>query len=511
MSLASEATRQTAKATRRVLVGQFFHESHGFNPCATTAESLSVERGDRLIAKARGTGTTLGGIISKLTALGYEIVPSVGFVAQPSGLIAHEVYARLRDEFIEVAREQPCDAIALDLHGAMGTTELSDAEGDLLTQLRAAVGPDVPIGIGLDMHAHVTGAMLQAVDVCIACKECPHTDFPECGERVVECLAAILDGHLRPVRTMAKAPMIAMDSGLTAVEPLAELKAKARALQASQPDIWDISLFEVFRFADYAEPKGQTALVLSNGAAEVAKDIAEELARWSWDHRERFRDELPDIDAALETVARAADLRPFVLGDMGDRVLAGAPGDSTAILAHALNRADRLTGVVPVTDPRSVEAATLAGLGAQVTLEIGGQITPGFSPLKVTGTVVALGDGQFVVSGAVLGGEKAKLGRTAVVLVEGRLSVLLTSEPGLTHSPAAFVSQGIDLTRQDFIVVKSGQHFQENFAGIATPLTVATPGLSYPTPGFFRWKNARFWPEHDIVEPDIRARSFGRP
>lgn len=492
----------------RILVGQFFHETHGFNPHPTTADKFTVGRGAELIEKARGTGTTLGGIVSKLTALNHEIVPGVGFMAQPSGRIEHVFFARIRDEFVEIASKGQFDAIALDMHGAMGTTELSDADGDLLSRLRSVVGPDVPIGIGLDMHGHVTSAMLTAVDVCIACKECPHTDFPQCGERVIECLEAILEGKLRPVRVMAKAPMINLDSGLTAVSPLSEIKARAEALFAANPDVWDVSLYQVFRFSDFDEQKGQTAIVLANGKTALAVEIAEELAGQFWENRERFREDLHSIEGALDIIATDEDKRPFVLGDMGDRVLAGAPGDSTAILAHALGRTDKLKGAIPITDPVSVDAATAAGVGSRVTLTVGGRLTPGFSPLEVTGTVLHLGDGQFVISGSVFGGEQSSLGRTAVVLVDDRLRLLLTSNSGFTHTPSAFTSQGIDVTQQDFLVAKSGMHFQANFAGVATPLSLATPGLSFYSKGFFHWKNARFWPEQDIVDPDIKARIF---
>jgi microcystin degradation protein MlrC len=141
-------------------------------------------------------------------------------------------------------------------------------------------------------------------------------------------------------------------------------------------------------------------------------------------------------------------------------------------------------------------------------LTIGGRLTPGFSPFETECTVMHLGDGQFEIAGAVLAGQRASLGRTATALIEGRMTALLTSEPGLTHTPSAFTSQGIDLSRQDFIVAKSGQHFHANFAGIATPLEVLTPGLSHPAPGFFRWRKSRFWPEHDISDPQINAQVF---
>jgi microcystin degradation protein MlrC len=493
---------------RRFLVGQLFHETHGFNPHVTTAAQLTIERGTQLIEKARGTGTTLGGIVQSLESSGHEIVPSLGLMARPSGAIDHALYVRLRDELLEVAGRERCDAIALDLHGAMCTREITDAEGDLLTRLRAIVGDQVPIGIGLDMHAHVTHAMLRAVDVCIACKETPHTDFPECGVRVVECLLAVLGGRLKPVRVMAKAPMINLDSGLTARGPLAEIKARAQALQAADPAIWDISLYQVFRFSDYQEQKGQAVVVLANGSADGACAIAEQLAQQFWENRERFRDELLSVEAAFDVIARDKDRRPYALADTGDRVLAGAPGDSTTILAHALSRTDGLTGVIPITDPVSVELAAVAGVGGRVALSVGGRLTPGFSPVEVSGVVVRIGDGVFRVSGPVLEGETASLGRTAVVLLNDRITLLLTSVPGFTHTPSAFTSQGIDIARQDFIVVKSGVHFQANFRGTVTPLALATPGLTFPSKGFFTWKNAHFWPEQEDLQPAIRASIF---
>jgi microcystin degradation protein MlrC len=491
----------------RVLIGQFFHETHGFNPHPTPASRIVVRRGPELIESARGTGTTLGGMVERLSELGYEIVPTLGFVAAPSGRIEHAFFMSLSDEFLSLARRERVDAIAIDLHGAMCTTGTTDADGDLLTRLRAAVGGTLPIGIGLDMHAHVTRAMLRAVDVCVACKECPHIDFPECGIRVIDCLDAMLHGRLKPVRAMAKAPMIHLNSGLTASAPFSEVRKRADQIMAREPSIRDISLYQVYRFSDYEEEKGHTAVVLADGAPDVAAQAAQELAQLFWSQREKFCSDLPTIDAVLDRVASEESLRPFILGDTGDRVIAGAPGDSTAILERAMQRPG-LRGAAPITDPVSVEVATAAGVGAHVEMQIGGRLTPGFSPLPVSGTVLHLGDGKFEISGPVLGGERASLGRTATVLIDDRLIALLTSEPGLTHTPAAFISQMIDVGSQDFVVAKSSSHFHANFAGIGTTLEVATPGLSHFTPGFFPWRHAKFWPEHDLGEPQIRAHVF---
>lgn len=489
---------------RRILVGRLFHESHSFSPQITTGEAFEIKNGEELLAHAPRSGTTLGGIVKRATDFGYEVVPTVSAVAPPGGLVDHHLYVQLRDALIALARQERYDAVALELHGSMATTELPDADGDLLVHLREAVGPDVPLGIGLDLHAHVTPAMLRSVDICIACKENPHSDVVSCGERVVECLAAVLDGTFEPVLTMAKVPMILPGAAETGAGPLAELHARARAIAAAHLEIRDISLFNVYPYAD-DEDMGQAVVVLTHGPSQLAQAATTELAQLFWAWRERFRDSLSTIDEALDLVERDSGRRPYILADMGDRVLAGAPGDSTAFIEHALVRGGCLRGAIPVTDPTSVEAAAMAGVGARVTLDIGGRLTPGFVPLQVSGIVAGISDGRFVIKGPFGAGEKTSLGRTAVLLVDDRLSIILTSKPGFTHDPAAFESQGIDVASQDFVVVKSGYHFKLNFAGIGTPLGVATPGIGYYTPGLLHWKSARFWPEHEVPKPEIRT------
>lgn len=494
---------------KRILIGRFFHESHGFNPHPTRADRFEILRGDALRAAMASSGTTLGGIARKLDDLGYDIVASVSASAAPSGPVDHDFYVSMRDELLTAARDEDYDAVALELHGAMCTTEIMDAEGDLLTRLRELVGPDRCIAVGLDLHAHMTPAMLQAIDICIACKENPHADVVQCGERVAECLDAVRAGRLRPVSVMTKVPMLLPGAQETTSGPLFDLHARARALRANAPSIWDISLFNVFRSIDDVDI-GQAVTVLSDGNVNAARAAAAELAGLFWGWRERFRDNFLTIEDALNTVARQSQQRPFTLADMGDRVLAGAPGDSTAILQHALRHPAPLRGAIPITDGDSAAAAIAAGVGARLTLAVGGRLTPGFAPLEVTGVVTAVSDGDFKMAGPYQAGEVTSHGPTAVLLVDHRLSLMLTSTPSFTHDPAAFTSQGIDPAAQDFLVVKSGYHFKLNFAGIATPLSVASPGIGYYTPGLLKWKTARFWPEHAIAEPTFTATVFDR-
>ena len=500
--------RKMNNRSMSVMVGRLWHESNGFNPKVTTRGDFQIVKDDTLLKTASSSGSTLAGIITQLQLRNVRVIPSISAIAAPGGLVDHAFYEKIKARLIADAELHKPDAIALELHGAMATTELNDAEGDLLTCLRASVGVGTPIGIGLDLHAHVTTAMLEAVDICIACKENPHSDVVECGHKVADCLLAVLEGSLRPVTTMAKVPMILPGAAETARGPLFEIHEEARRLAGADDAIWDISLFNVFRYADDIDI-GQAAVVLTNNS-NVSGEIAAPLAQAFWRGRERFQDELLSIGEALSRVAARRDRGPFALADMGDRVLAGAPGDSTAILQASLQGFEKLRGAIPVTDPESVKAAFEAGVDQWVSLDVGGKITPNFRPLSVSGRVIHLSDGNFVLAGPFQGGEPSALGPSATILIDDRLHVVLTTKPAFSHDPAVFTSQGVDIDAQDFIVVKSGYHFKLNFAGRATPLLVRSPGVGYYTKGSLVYRKARFWPEHDIAAPTVTTQAFRR-
>ncbi|WP_166802337.1 M81 family metallopeptidase, partial [Microvirga pakistanensis] len=65
-----------------------------------------------------------------------------------------------------------CDAILVDLHGAMVTESFDDGEGELLARGRA-VAPDVPLGVALDLHGNITERMVANADVLVGFKTYP--------------------------------------------------------------------------------------------------------------------------------------------------------------------------------------------------------------------------------------------------------------------------------------------------------------------------------------------------
>ena len=73
--------------------------------------------------------------------------------APPSGSVEDQAYDYITEKIVS-AVAQGCDALFLDLHGAMVTCSHEDGEGELLRRIRD-VNPDVPIAVALDMHANL--------------------------------------------------------------------------------------------------------------------------------------------------------------------------------------------------------------------------------------------------------------------------------------------------------------------------------------------------------------------
>ena len=71
------------------------------------------------------------------------------------------------------------DGVYLDLHGAMFATGFEDAEGELVTQVRALVGPDTLLSASFDLHGNFSKHMQEALDIVTAYRTAPHIDTVE--------------------------------------------------------------------------------------------------------------------------------------------------------------------------------------------------------------------------------------------------------------------------------------------------------------------------------------------
>ncbi|MEY3762571.1 MAG: hypothetical protein RL281_1176 [Pseudomonadota bacterium] len=112
----------------KIVIAQMNHETNTFSPVPTPigrfarASSLPLE-GEAAISANRGTGTAIGAFIELSEQAGAIITVPVSGHAWPSGPVEDQAYEYMCSRICD-AVAQGCDAILLDLHGAMVTEAL---------------------------------------------------------------------------------------------------------------------------------------------------------------------------------------------------------------------------------------------------------------------------------------------------------------------------------------------------------------------------------------------------
>ena len=176
----------------RVFLGGIVTETNTFSPIPTGSDDWAVERDP---AEFRA-GSALAAFRDEAAARGDKLAFGLHAFAMPAGVTTWAAYRELRDELLGGLRDAlPLDAVFLPLHGAMVAVGpagqwIDDAEGDLIAHVRRVVGPDVKIGVHIDLHCNLTQAMLDGCDVLVVYKEYPHTDMADRVRGFVEAMTA---------------------------------------------------------------------------------------------------------------------------------------------------------------------------------------------------------------------------------------------------------------------------------------------------------------------------------
>src|SRR5690606_10997905 len=140
------------------------HETNTFSPVLTDLARFSRHgsvqpSGPESIRTYRGTATCLGGYLAVCEENGFDAVLPIAADAAPSGPVDDDAFEHIAARIVE-AVAAGCDAVMLDLHGAMVTRSFDDGEGELLRRIRA-VNAVVPIAVALDMHANLFDALVR--------------------------------------------------------------------------------------------------------------------------------------------------------------------------------------------------------------------------------------------------------------------------------------------------------------------------------------------------------------
>ncbi len=180
------------------------------------------------------------------------------------------------------------------------------------------------------------------------------------------------------------------------------------------------------------------------------------------------------------------------IADTQDNPGAGGDSDTTGMLrALVRNNAQRAaTGVI--YDPQSAQAAHAAGVGATVTLALGGKSgIPGDAPYQETFIVEQLSDGNFVAPGPYYGGRNMHMGPSACLRIGG-VRVVVSSHKAQLADQAMYCFVGIEPTEQAILVNKSSVHFRADFEPIAAKLLIcAAPGAMPADTATLPWTRLR--------------------
>ncbi|RMF37966.1 MAG: M81 family peptidase [Alphaproteobacteria bacterium] len=420
---------------------------------------------------------------------GWEVVESLCAFAQPAGLTTRVVYEEYRDEILRDVETHRPDLFLISMHGAMVAEGYDDCEGDLMARARAIMGPDRVIGLELDLHNHLTQAMLENATLIVSYKEYPHVDSPDRARELFAMAADAAEGRTRPVMRAHDCRMLTI---IRTMEEPGKSFVQAMKDAEGRDGILSVSLTHGFPWADVADV-GARVLVIADGDAGRAAMVAEEFAGRLWDIREGLRPSYPGIAEALDILEAAAE-GPVTLADMGDNAGAGAPSDSTFFLRAILARGIRDVALAPFWDPVLVSLCRDAGLGARMRVRLGGKIcAESGEPVDLDVTVRGIRDDMTQKLGDTL----MPMG-TGVWLEADGVHLVLSSLRTQCFSPTIFTDLGLDITGLRAMIPKSTNHFYQNFVRVSTRVIhVGSPGAVTPdmTAIPFTKRDGNYWPK----------------
>ena len=479
------------------VIAMMRHETNTFSPIATPLSAFcrgtgcdGPAYGEAAVRASANTNCAAAAYMDVVAREGHSFTMPLLASAVPSGIVTADAFEAMARTILEAVRAG-CDAVLLDLHGAMVAEGYPDAEGELLRRIRAEA-PGIPVAVALDFHANFSADLVANATVIAGYCTYPHTDVYETGARAARTLLQALRGEVRPVLLCRRLPMLTHMLRQTPREqPMKDIMDRAMAAEAAG-EVLNASVFGGFPLADI--PHVGLSVVVAADAARLdsARSLLDELCAMAWARRQDF---VFDIEPMADSIARAAQIAdgPVILVDHGDNCGAGGTTDEMSVLAEVLRQG--LQGVVagPFCDPAAVARLIEAGIGARVTLPVGGKTDmPALGlkgqPLTLSGRVHRITDGSYTVTGPMFTGMRLSLGRTAVLDVGGVL-IMVCEKPQEPFDTGVFTHAGIDLTSTKYILIKSRQHFRAGFEPIARHIVlVAGPGVCSSDYGLFPFR-----------------------
>lgn len=474
----------------KIAIASYGQETSSFSPALTTLETFrqyGLYEGQDILTHCRGIAS-VGGFLQAIddADVDWTFAPIVHGWAGAHGPLTPETLAFFHDKTVTGLKTAgDIDALHFALHGAGEAQNEPDTEGHLLEAARRVIGPDIPIVVSLDHHANLTERMVRNCDALVGHRTQPHDPF-DTGLLAGQMLIDILKGRVKPTTAFRKIPLIThQEQFLTAHGPMKTWFDLARDME-TRDGVVSASTFPMQPWLDVPEG-GWAAAVVTDNNPTLAEQCVIELARKAWELRDAFlvQESLPPAEAVRR--AEAAPQGLVVLSDTGDSVFGGAPGDSTCLLREMLDQNIRSASLVPMVDAAAVASAIDAGVGATVTVSLGGKLDTTFCrPVEVTARVAAIGGGT--IEAAVTSHGSFDMGR-AVLLEAGSIRIAVSEERGVGgNHPVVYEHFGLDVADAKIVVLKTASNWQYYAKWTTEVIRANTPGSTMSDIGGFDWK-----------------------
>jgi len=434
----------------KIFTAGLLTESSDLTPIPTTDEAwLIVRHGDE-----GGSRTVFSELLTLFRemaeAKGWEVAEGLCAVAfPPGGRIVRSVYENLRTMILnDLQQAMPVDGVLLQLHGAALAHGYDDCEGDLLEHIRNITGPDIPIGVELDPHCHLSDKMMEHATAIVLYKTFLHTDMKERAVELFNLIVDTLEDRVKPVMALFDCRML--DLVDEAYEPMKSFLQSVYARER-EPGILSISPVHGCGLADIADV-GNKMLVITEDDPDLARNTAEELGMAFHEIRGQQSQYL-DIDTALDQAQEKAAKgeKAIQLVEYSDIAGAGFPTDGTELLQGMFARGMTNVAVGMMWDPLAVSISHDAGPGAELMLRIGGKACQySGTPMDLNVTVERIY--KEVVIDTMLG--DMDLGDAAVVR-SGETEIILVSKRVLRYGPQTFRDLGLEPNDKQYLLLKN--------------------------------------------------------
>ena len=419
----------------RIGIIALLHESNTFVPQPTTLKQFHDDlylEGEAIREQLAESHHEIGGFFAGLHQCSRDgdvvAVPLLATRATPAGIITTETIATLVARMLSIVAATPdLDGILVAPHGAAVSQLAADADGYWLSKLREQVGKDLPIIGTLDAHANLSPAMVQACDALVAYRTNPHLDQRARGIEAATLMVRTVRREVRPTMAASFPPLVINIERQCTSEPHLQPHYQFADEQLSIPKVLSNSILLGFPYADVAE-MGAATIVVTDNDSVLAQQLADELADRLWQHRTDFVGQLTSIDSALQACEADSQSR-YCLLDMGDNVGGGSAADGTTLTAALLAR-HLGPSFVCLYDPEAVAACDAAGIGAHLSVAVGGKVDDHHGrPLEIEARVASLHSGRFREDAPRHGGiVEFDQGATAVIeTLDRTLTIMLTS------------------------------------------------------------------------------------